>query len=283
MTQGYIILGMNEPNSNVNIVTAAALAQSIRMHDPDREICVVVGKFAEVPEKYEEVFDYIIELPFGRTDPNSDNIFANFWQLYYMSPFDETMFINTYALITGEIASIWSVSNFDDIVCFSTCDFTGRQSQTVKLCDTDDVQLQKFGGDVLYFKKSERAAEFFKMADPVFKNWRHIYRTYTDNITYRNFDLTVLLNIVGYMLGEEYYVSDNFSYIDLSLTPDEAPGVEDSHSNINFWMDEKFDKVKINNYNQNGIFVYHEPELIDDTIMKVINGNSNTKNKKLVA
>ena len=48
-------------------------------------------------------------------------------------------------------------------------------------------------------------------------------------------------------------------------------------------MDEKFDKVKINNYNQNGIFVYHEPELIDDTIMKVINGNSNTKNKKLVA
>ena len=273
-----MILGMNATNSKTNIISAVALAKSIKKFDSEREVCVVVDKFSDVPKKHEEVFDYIVELPFGRTDTDNNNLLENFWQVYYCTPFDETIFINTYALVTADPDSLWEVQSLDDMVFFTTEDFTGSVGDTTKLTDTADVEMQKFGGDVVYFKKSERAAEFFKMADPVFKNWRHVYRMYTDHIQYRDFNLSILANLIATMLGEQYHKSDNFSYIDLSQMPASVNDGDDV--DINFWMDDKFEKVKVNNYSQHGIFVYHMPQLVDDKIMKVINGNSTTKRTK---
>ena len=177
MTQGYIILGTDDIGKTINIERAHTLSLSLKMADPTRETCVVVRHFSDVPKRYENGFDYIIELPFGRTEPNHHDIFIDFWQLYYCTPFDETMFINTYSLAIDNIDMLWELNIKDDIAFATSLDFRGDSNINKELFLVQERNdLPKFNTNVIYFTKNSKAESFFKMADPVFKGWRDVYR-----------------------------------------------------------------------------------------------------------
>lgn len=281
--QGYVIFGTDDYGKKDNIVHAALLAMSIKMIDHQREICVVVQKFEDIPKQYEDVFDYVVELPFGRTDTQHKNIFIDFWQLNHCSPFHETMFVNTYTFALSEIESFWDAVKYDSLVFFKANDFKKTKQPKSRIKSTDYVQFQNLGADIIYFKSSRLTKEFFKMADPVFKNWRHFYQKYADNVTYRDFDLSVMVNIVAVLLGETYFVADHFSYTSLYLIPENhhANNTYEWFESINFWVDQDFNRVKVNNYVQTGFFVYQEPDLIDDDIVRIVDGIYRKKNKKI--
>jgi hypothetical protein len=106
MTQGYIFIGVDDDGSVENITNAYALSLSLKLADPNRETCVVVESFHDVPKRYEDGFDYIVELPFKRTESNHHDVRIDFWQLYYCTPFDQTMFVDTQSIVAGNVDSL---------------------------------------------------------------------------------------------------------------------------------------------------------------------------------
>lgn len=283
MTQGYIIIGTDDYNQTKNITCAYALSLSLKLADPKREVCVVVNKFSDVPKKYEEAFDYIIELPFGRTDSNHEDIFIDFWQLYYCTPFEETMFINTFSYAISNIDSLWDISAFGDVGLLTSFDFQGNKSELWLIQDTEKTEFLKLSGDVVYFKKGEKAAEFFKMADPAFKNWRQLYQIFADNIKYKNFELTAMVNVVLTLIGESFDLRDEFSYTNLLSRFGDYQRTDNREwiNQLNIWIDQDLLTFKINNYSLTGIVTYHDARIVDKFDLRKLYDNHRKKNTKI--
>jgi len=273
MTQGYIIMGVDDYGETQNIACAYALSLSIKMLDPDREVCVVVHKHEDVPLRYEGGFDYIVELPYGRSDSNHHDIRIDFWQLYYASPFEENLYVDTYSIATESIASLWECAQ-EDILFGRALTF---RSERIELFSRKmyDVQQRNsiniFDTGMVFWRKSQVASEFFKMADPVFKSWRDVYREVLTEARPEDFDMTVVVNTVADMLGETYLTSDLFHYRDMGIQfpePDEDDDFDWIES-LNFWVTDDV-HIKINNYRQTGIVRYSDPELLTDEIITKI-------------
>mgnify|MGYP000993823860 CR=1 FL=1 len=267
MTQGYITLGVDQPGKVDNIEAAAILAMTARMADPDREFAVAVRSHGDVPSRLENAFDYIIELPFKRTDPNEENQLIDTWQIYYATPFDETVWINPRSLVIDNLATIWEGTEHVDMLFGNSVTYRGDNAQyRTKLHPLMKNNLPTVTADVFYFGDNNDSAEFFKMADPVFRNWRDIYRQYIKEHRPNMFDFTVLVNIVTHMIGIE--VHDHrfgFEYIDFN--PDNMPidldeeSTADWSEQINIWF-YKGQHVKVNNHRQKGIWVYHDDDIL---------------------
>ena len=269
MTQGYIFLGVDDHNKTTNIECAYALSLSLKLHDPDRETCVVVHRFSDVPQRYEDGFDYIIELPFGRTEINHHNIMIDFWQLYHCTPFDHSMFINTYSVATTDITSYWDAAEIDTITFATSKTFRNEVPNENFYATQIENKIRHFDANVMFFKKDDLTTEFFKMADPVFKNWREMYRT-LEHQRPTDFDLTVMVNIVAKLLGETYILPETFNYIDIrhNVTDNETATIE----SLQFWFTDTMD-FKINNHRQSGLVYYHDPEVMNfSDILNKIHG-----------
>jgi hypothetical protein len=281
MTKGFIFLGIDDHNKTDNIECAYMLNLSLKKADPSCETCVVVHKFEHVPKRYEDSFDYIVELPFGRTDINHGNIYIDFWQIIHCTPFDENIFINTHSLAVDNIDSLWDYALVDDIVFGSARDFRGDYTRdTAKFKLQDHNEIIPFATDLIYFNKNPKVQEFFKMADPMFKGWRDVYRETLKDYEGDDFDITLMANIVAQSLGEQYETATHFDYTDLEINfcydpDDDAPA--DWLDGLSVWITNNID-IKVNNHRQTGIFHYGNPRVIDkDTIRKLDDNYRKTK------
>jgi len=286
MTQGYIFLGVDDDDKTRNIDCAYALSLSLKLADPGCETCVVVHKFEHVPKRYEGGFDYIVELPFGRTESNHHNMYIDFWQLYHCTPFDESMFVDTYTLAIDNIASLWDVRVFDDIVFATACDFRGNITVDVERMETQNRnEIEGFKTGLLYFNKDIKSREFFKMADPFFKNWRDVYRETLTEFKATDFDFTLMMNMVAASLGENYVFPTWFEYTDLEINflynPEEEEEL-DWLDSLNLWVTDDV-TVKINNHRQTGILHYGSPRVMTADIIKKLNDNFRKSTTKIKA
>jgi len=283
MTNGYIFLGVDDVGKTQNIKCAYALSISLKLADPDCETCVVVHKFDHVPRRYESGFDYIVELPYGRSDTSHHNMFIDFWQLYHCTPFDESMIINTYSLAIDNIKSLWDMRDIDDIVFATAHNYRGDNIRNdKKFIAQDKNNIKAFNSGVIYFRKEQKSSEFFKMADPMFRSWREIYDRYLSEVKADDFDFTLMTNIVADSLHEQYAIADKFKYTDLEIDflfdADKDQPFNWSESQ-NIWITSDLN-IKVNNYRLHGIFHYGDPEVITPNLIKQLDDDfSNTKNK----
>jgi hypothetical protein len=282
MSKGYIFLGGDKPEKNDNIIAAYMLSLSLKVADPDCKTCVAVFKLSDVPAKFENGFDFIIELPYGHTD--QDNIFLDFWQLLYCTPFDESMFVNTYSLAIDNIASLWEMNKFGSLVFAKANDFRGDNIyDPVKFKAQTQNDIISFDSDVIYFNKDKLSSEFFKMADPFFKNWREIYLHYLPKYRPDDFDFTLMVNIVLHSLGEEWPAVRNFDYTDLNINAIGAFKTTDEWlRSLKLYITDTV-AIKVNNHRQTGIMVYGNPKILPDNILRKINDNHRKQTIKIPA
>lgn len=263
MTQGYVFIGTDDHGHEKNIRQAYALSLMVKILDQERETCVAVKNSNDVPTHYQNGFDYIIELPFGRTEPNHSDINIDFWQTFYFTPFDESMFLTSCSFATNEIKSLWDIAAIDDIVFSNALDFRGD-----KIPPLENNKISTLHSDMVYFKNTEKASNFFKMADPVFKNWRDIYTHL--HIDRSNFDLSIMNGATSYLLGESYVVPKYFNY---------AKTEQNDIDQLNFWLSDSLE-LKINNYKQSGIVKYTDENILTDEMIRQIDEHYRNQKRK---
>lgn len=163
--QGYVIVAIGD---NKYYQCASKLAHSIKQHVPDASVCLIADRDPSDP-----VYNHVRLLAM----PNLDNPFANDWQVFWKSPYRETIKLEADMLITSPIDHWWTMFRHRDIVVSTGCrDWKGNvgTARNYRLI-FDENHLPDVYNAITYWRLSKEAKEFFTLVRVIFEDW-HIYQ-----------------------------------------------------------------------------------------------------------
>lgn len=266
--QGYCTIAVKTEDDR-EVKRAVALAASTKLADPTRPFALITDKFDSVPKKYEDVFDTIIELPYGHYDP-TENSLINFWQLYWASPYDQTLFLDSRCLVLNDIEHMWDSWKFSDLIFPKTAYNFKKENQKLRYAWTAhrNNDIPTYYTHACFFDKGERSLSFFKMADVVLKNFRSVYLEYVKENRPSYFDINLLLNLTLKLLGEDDNIFGDIPYTlvsldNLQLNDSDLP--QDWVEYISKFVSSSM--VKVSNHRLSDIVCYNSDTFMDDEIL----------------
>jgi hypothetical protein len=174
VSKGFLLFAQN--TDSVDYITQAyALALSIKSSQSAVKSVSLMTN-CKVPKNYCKVFDQIIPIPWT-TDTTTSLAGEHRWKLYHVTPYEETMVLDTDMLLLEDISSWWDYcSNYD----FKFCSRIKNYKQDIV---HDTYHRKAFIANKLtnpyfalhYFKKNRPAYEFYKVLEFVCNNWQWSY------------------------------------------------------------------------------------------------------------
>jgi hypothetical protein len=167
MNCGFIIVAQNNA-STAYTHCAEMLAKSIKRIMPNQSVSLLTDHVYE-----SDIFDHVIEFPYGDTCLDSEWKLANDWQVYDASPYEYTIKIEADMVIPRNIEYWWDILCEHDLVLCTTIrnyrNQISRSSYYRKIIV--DNNLPNIYNAITYFKKSQTAADFFSITKDIFENW----------------------------------------------------------------------------------------------------------------
>jgi len=186
MSKGFLIFAENTDNCNY-IEQAYALALSIKSSQTEiTNVSLVTNN--TVSDEYKSAFDKIIEIPWITENSVSKYKAEHRWKLYYVTPYDETIVLDADMLMLDDISNWWQYcSNYDIKFC------SRIKNYKLETIEQDTVHRRAFIDNGLtnpyfachYFKKSDKATEFYKALEFVCNNWEWAYTKFAP-VSYQN-------------------------------------------------------------------------------------------------
>jgi len=157
--QGYLVVATND-----YVTKAVALANSLRQHHPQARICLLTDQ-----EHTHSVFDHVRLLD----NSDTDNPWANDWQVFKKSPFRETIKLEADMLIASPIDHWWTLFRHRDVVISTGCrDWKDNVSTARHYRQTfDQNHLPDVYNAITYWRLSNTAKDFFHWVRVIFENW----------------------------------------------------------------------------------------------------------------
>ena len=182
MSKGYIVIAQN--NDTVDYLEQAyALAMNLKLTQGivnNLTVCVDIRTKKLITAKHKKVFDHIIDIPWEDDAEDKEWKINNKWKYYYMTPYDETVILDTDMLFPTDVSQWWDILQQKDIwACTNVKTYREEliydtyYRKELKLNNMPNVYTAFF-----YFKKSDLATEFFKMVEIIFHNWERMYFKY---------------------------------------------------------------------------------------------------------
>ena len=269
--QGFLTIAQNT-NAVDYLRLAYVQAMSIKITMPGSLYAVLVdaNTMKLVTDQHRQVFDYIIEIP---TDWAKDDSWKmrNEWQVFYLTPFKETIKLESDLVFTRSIAHWWHAFRLRNIVLSQGC---RDYQQNISSCRSyrklfDDNELPDVYTGLMYFRYSQEAAEFFWYAEKIFSEWETVSSTLLKN--YRNEDPStdVVYALVAKILGEDVCTLPSIDFINfVHMKPD-----VNGFSKTVAWPDlvvceTDLPMVRINNVNQYHPLHYHDKNWVTDELIK---------------
>lgn len=257
MNKGYILIATNKAEQE----QAATAAYSLKIRNTDAHVTLIVPYVDAVYEHLKEPFDNIEELPF---DKDADGR-LNDWQLYWASPYNYTMVLDTKVLIEENHDELWEYLIEHKDLAFPTHvkDFKGKKFSKQSIFK--DLEIKPVEAEMWYFKKSDLTLEYFKLCDPFIRNWESfvdetVGKSYRQTYYHPGFIHSLIVNR---MWNKEDIYCDRFNLVSMQ------PSVEVFIRKIkNGWMDylnhwvTKTTRLKVQNYNITGTFAYISQEFL---------------------
>lgn len=242
--KGYVIMAVDVHGVDY-VSLARQLARSIRCWHPAADISVVTNTDCVDP-----VFDHVIPLPYGDYGG-----FANDWQVWYASPYRETIKLEADMIAASPVDHWWTLfRNRDVVISQGARNFYGKHSPCRKYRKTFDINdLPDLYNAITYWRVSETAKEFFQSVRNIFTHWDH-YRTllkFSDDQPTTD----VVYAIAAVLMGVER----------VTLPAMLAPSIVHMKRHINFLQTEDWtkqlisetDPLRINTVAQWGMVHYH--------------------------
>ena len=181
VSKGFLLFAENTKSTNY-IEQAYALALSIQYSQTTTTLVSLMTN-DKVPKKYQSVFDKIIPIPF---EVKNDGKYKtdNRWQLYYATPYDETIVLDADMLLVDDISDWWTYCADHDIKFCSRI-----KNYKNEIIGLDPVHRLVFIENKLtnpyfalhYFKKNQTAYEFYKVLEFVITHWDFNRGTFAPN------------------------------------------------------------------------------------------------------
>jgi len=189
--QGYLIIAIDRPDCSY-VDMARRLTQSLRQWHPTAQVALVTNKPVRHPE-----FNYVIELG----SANTSNPYANDPQIFYLTPFRETIKLEADMLMAGPCDHWWDLFRHRDVVISTGCrnwlDQPSKSRAYRKLFDQNN--LPDVYNAITYWRRSATAKEFFDLVADIFQNWEMYSKTvrYPEETPTTDFVYAMASQIIG--------------------------------------------------------------------------------------
>ena len=165
---------------------AKALELSIKNTMPDAKVTIITTDM----------------LPHGDQAPDTNWKLQNDWQVYEASPYEYTIKLEADMYLPKSIDYWWDVLKEHDVVVSTTARNFKQEITPVRAYRRfiDDNKLPDTYNGLTYFKKSERAEQFFKVVRDIFENWddyRAILKCNKDELATTDWVYALACHIIG--------------------------------------------------------------------------------------
>ena len=212
--QGYFTFAQN--NDTTDYLTLAYVqALSVKCTQKINKFAVAVDARTKeyVTDKHRAIFDYIIDIPDDLAAHSSWKL-KNEWKAWWLTPFKETVKLESDLLLTTNIDHWWAGYRHHEVLLTSNVlDYEGNVSNTRDYRRLfDDNLLPNVYNGFMYFRFGQKSLKFFLYAQHVFENW-DLYKTKVLN-NCRDPEPTtdVAYAIAASMLGVEQCTNPALSY-----------------------------------------------------------------------
>ena len=208
MSKGYITIAQN--NDQVDYLEQAyALALSLKNSQSQvKDLSVMVDKdtLQRVTSKQRRIFDQVIEMPWQDDAAEADWKVNNKWKVYYATPYDETVLLDSDMIFTTDVSHWWPVLAQKDF--WATTSVRTYRNDEIK--DTIfrkafiENDLPNIYNAFMYFKQSDISSEIFKLAQVIFQNWQRFYHLYLPKSRPKHVSGDVVFALAIKILGYEH-------------------------------------------------------------------------------
>lgn len=179
MSKGFFVVAQNSNSVNY-IEQAYALALSIKASQKEVTGLTVMTN-DPVPKKYLSAFDSVVPIPWSDLAYNPGWKIENRWKIYYATPYDETIVLDTDMLLLDDISNWWEYCSRYDL---KFCNKVKNYKQEV--FNKDPYHRTAFNDNGLtnpyfalhYFKKNDEALKFYQALEFVSTNWEECYKLF---------------------------------------------------------------------------------------------------------
>jgi putative lipoic acid-binding regulatory protein len=272
MSKGYVILAQNN-DKNDYVKMAYVAAMSIKISQSlVKNVTLITDVPDAVPHHYRKAFDQILPIIWYDDALNSEWKIENRWKIYHITPYEQTVVIDSDMLFLTDISHWWNYFEKNHNLFITDKVMTYRNEEI-----TSDYYRKTFTSNKLpntysaftYFKKSEEAEIFWKLVEIIVKNWKEFYQKYLESNKPSHLSIDVAFALAVKILGYEDKVFSKFDYP--TFTHMKARGqnwrqFKDSWMDIvTVYFNDKC-QLKIGNYSQEGIFHYTEKNFLNDNV-----------------
>lgn len=261
-------------NTSVDYLTQAyAAALTIKKFNKFNKTCIVTNDI--VPLKYLKAFDKVVNIPWNDDAKDSEWKIENRWKLIHCTPFDETIVYDSDILLLSSNDHWWSSLETRDVVLTTNVvNYKGQkiENDTIHRKTFIENNLPNVYFGVHYFKKTQRAFEFYKWLEIIVKNWKMFYNEHSLSSAQKFCSMDVSSAIATKILNAEYEFTSGsplkFTHM--------KPGIQGWYPAPTSWQQvvgmhfNKKLELKLSNILQNGVFHYTEDNFLTESILKKI-------------
>jgi len=268
--QGFLTIAQNTEVDYLKL--AYVQAMSIKLTIPDSLYAVIVDAHTEqqVTEEHKKVFDYIITLPHDYARDQTWKL-SNEWQVFYLTPFKETIKLESDLIFTRSIKHWWTTFRLKNVVLSHGCRDYAQNISTSRHYRQlfDDNELPDVYNGLMYFRYSQEANDFFNLARLIFANWEHVRDNVLVNCRDEDPTTDVVYALAAKILGVENCTLPGIDFINfvhmkskINGFSRQLPWQETVLSEIDLPM------IRINNINQYHPVHYHEKSWVTDNLVE---------------
>ena len=257
--QGFVTFALNSIDTNY-LELAYLQALNVKATQKINKYAVLVDAptMELVTYEHRKVFDYIILI---------DNVgienrpFSKEPQVWYLTPFKETIKLEADLLFTRSIDHWWSAFRLKNI-CLGTGtkNYFDKKSNVRRYRELFDVNnLPDVYNGLMYFRYTKEAKDFFSTAAMIYRDWdtvsQQLIKCYDEPTT------DVVYAIAALLVGEETCTMPSMDFINFVHMKSGIQGWGDARTWLETVMHERDgDIIRINNLNQ-----YHPVHYYDKT------------------
>lgn len=276
MSKGYLILAQKTHKMDYTRL-AYALALSIKNSQSSVNKVALATDAEDLPEKYYDVFDNIVPIPWTDHAANSKWKIENKWKYLYMTPFDETVILDADMLFPEDISHWWDIMSQKDIwIANAPKTFKGDTITSTKFRETFVAnELPNVYTAFMYFKKSELASEVFRMTEIIFNNWERFYFEYLGETRPKHLSGDVAFALAIKILGVENECFGNLEIPTFVHMKAQLQNISESVISEN-WPENiptyfsQTGRFKIGNYQQIYPFHYYVKDWLTDEMIDIL-------------
>lgn len=262
--QGYLTIVSN--TSEVDYLSLAYLqALNVKCTQKINQYAVIVDKETSklITDKHKEVFDYIIEVE------KKENSFEIEPDAFWLTPFKETIKLESDLLFTRSIDHWWNTFRLKDIVLSVGCkDYLGNASMSRKYRKLfDDNNLPDVYNGLMYFRFSQTSANFFRKSKEIFEKWNYVKNNLIG--CDENATTDIVYSIASNIIGRELCSIPSAEFINFVHMKPAINGYPENMEFDEIFITEFSDgMIRINNVNQYHPIHYHNKKFVTQEMIE---------------